>query len=50
MYDSDEHAACLPDGLRPLPMPETKLELLWILAALDGRRRRAPQAHGPLAS
>jgi hypothetical protein len=48
MYYSDDHAACLPDGLRPLPMPETRLESLWILAALDGRRRLGPHARGPL--
>ena len=50
MYYSDDHAALLPEGADPLPMPETNLELLWILAALCERRRRAPVPCGPLAS
>jgi hypothetical protein len=50
MYYSDDHAALLPEGVDPLPMPETNLELLWILAALCERRRRAPVPCGPLVS
>ena len=50
MYYSDDHAALLPEGTDPLPMPETRLELLWILAALSKRRRRGPVPHGPLPS
>lgn len=48
MYYSDDHAALLPEGADPLPMPETRLELLWILSALSKRRRRGPVPHGPL--
>lgn len=48
MYYSDDHATLLPDGTDPLPMPETSLELLWILAALNKRRRCDPFPHGPL--
>jgi len=29
-------------------MPETVPELLWLLAALDGRRRKGPVVRGPL--
>ena len=50
MYYSDDHAALLPEGTDPLPMPETRLELLWILAALSKRRRHGPVPHGPLPS
>lgn len=48
MYYSDDHAALLPEGTDPLPMPETRLELLWVLAALGKRRRYDPFPHGPL--
>jgi hypothetical protein len=48
MYYSADHAALLPEDTAPLPMPETEPELLWLLAALDGRRRQAPVPRGPL--
>jgi len=48
MYYSADHAALLPEDTPPLPMPETEPELLWLLAALDGRRRQAPLSRGPL--
>jgi hypothetical protein len=49
MYYSDDHAALLPEGVAPLPMPETDPEVLWLLAVLDRRRRMGPLARGPFA-
>jgi hypothetical protein len=56
MHYCPEHAALLPEGVLPLPMPDTRLQLLWLLAALNthlatrvqGGQMR-PVVHGPLA-
>jgi hypothetical protein len=49
MHYCPEHAALLPEGVLPLPMPDTRLQLLWLLAALNTRRQMRPVVHGPLA-
>jgi hypothetical protein len=48
MHYCDAHTLLLPDQAVPLPMPDTRLDHLWLLAALNVRRRLLPVPHGPL--
>lgn len=48
MHYSTEHAGLLPSGSDPLPMPDTRLEALWLLLCLEERRRMLPCQAGPL--
>lgn len=50
MHYCSAHAALLPDDVPPLPMPDTRRQRLWLLAALHKRRQMGPVPHGPLAS
>lgn len=47
MHYASQHAELLPRGAEPIPMPDTRLEALWLLAALDEQRRKAPCPQGP---
>jgi hypothetical protein len=48
MHYSADHDALLPGGFGPLPMPDTRLEALWLLLCLEERRRMLPCEVGPL--
>ena len=50
MHDCTAHEALLPAGIPSLPMPDTRRELLWLLASLSWRRRLLPVPHGPLST
>ena len=49
MHYCSAHAALLPNDVPSLPMPDTRRQRLWLLAALHKRRRMGPVPHGPLA-
>jgi len=48
MHYCEAHTLLLPDPAVPIPMPDTRLDQLWLLAALSVRRRLLPAPHGPL--
>jgi hypothetical protein len=48
MHYPTDHDDLLPSGLAPLPMPDTRLEALWLLLCLEERRRMLPCPDGPL--
>ena len=50
MHYCPAHTTLLPDDVPSLPMPDTRLQQLWLLAALHKRRRMEPVPHGPLVN
>jgi hypothetical protein len=47
MHYSPDHERLLPSGIGALPMPDTRLEALWLFLCLEERRRMLPCQAGP---